>query len=97
MTKYPMKRSTLLYLVRQTATDYLPEMLETYLRLPPMYARFHEVTPGKTSRDLLVEQLTVLQGEMENILDDLHRDDAEALRAHGDFLKRKFDNGQPWL
>ncbi len=86
-----------LHLVRQTATDYLPEILETYLRLPPAYARFHEVTPGKTSRDLLLEQLDVLQTEMAAILDDLHRDDIEALRAHGDFLKSKFESGQSWL
>ena len=44
--------------VEQTIRGYLPNTLERYLRLPPVYARMHPVKDGKTAEVLLVEHLT---------------------------------------
>lgn len=86
-----------LHVVRQTATTYLPEMLENYLKLPPAFARFHPVKDGKTARDILVRQLEVLDRELKRILTDVYRNDTDALLAHGRFLEAKFATGAEWL
>ena len=86
-----------LHAIKQTAADYLPEMLETYLALPPAFARFHHVREGKTPRDILMEQLDLLDTEMEQILVSVHGRNMDALLAHGRFLKDKFATGRNWL
>lgn len=86
-----------LHVIKQTATDYLPNMLNTYLELPPAFARFHIIKGEKTPRDLLLDQLDILDNEMKSILTDLHTRDTEALMAHGVFLKNKFKAGSDWL
>jgi hypothetical protein len=87
-----------IHVIRQTALDYLPEMLETYLKLPTAYARLHTVRDGKTSKDLLLEQLEILDAEMQKVVIDLHKNDTQALITHGRFLKNKFRKGsEDWL
>jgi hypothetical protein len=76
--------------VRQTALDYLPTTLSTYLGLPPAYRRFHAVRDGKTAHDLLLEQLRLLDGKMKEIVANMHSNDAQALLANGRFLEEKF-------
>ena len=87
-----------IHVIRQTALDYLPQMLETYLKLPTAYARFHSIRNGKTPKDLLLEQLEILDAEMLNVVVDLHKNDTQALITHGRFLKDKFRKGSDvWL
>lgn len=86
-----------LHVIKQTVTDYLPDMLQTYLALPTAFARFHRVQGDKTSRDVLLEQLDILDREMQQIMIDLATRDTEALIAHGKFLKDKFAEGDGWL
>lgn len=81
------------HVIRQTATDYLPELLETYVRLPPAFARLHPVRKGKTARDLLNEQLGLIEDQLQTILADIHHRDTQALLSHGEFLKQKFQAG----
>ena len=86
------------HVIRQTALVYLPEMLETYLALPPAFARLHPVKDGKTATRILVEQLELLDTEMKKLSEDILRDDTEALLAHGAFLKEKFARPEnEWL
>ncbi|NOQ34854.1 MAG: hypothetical protein GQ569_03060, partial [Methylococcaceae bacterium] len=86
-----------LHIVKQTITDYLPEMLTTYLELPPAFARMHKTRNGKTSQQILIEQLNILDKQMAQIVVDINSKDAEALIAHGRFLKDKFANSGDWL
>jgi len=92
------------YSVMATATDYLPEALGGYLRLPRQWADSRPVDQGKTSLMLLIDQLDLLGGTMDRIFDAVVRVDADALVAHGRFLQEKFghassggslDLGQP--
>lgn len=76
--------------VRQTALSYLPETLEGYLRLPPAFARFHTIKDGKTPKQILLEQLDLMDERMKQIVSDFHRNDADRLLAHGRFLESKF-------
>lgn len=83
--------------IMQIASDYLPKMFENYLSLPPTFARVHPVKDGKTSKDLLVEQLDILDSQIKKIASDVYSNDAEALARHGQFLKDKFVQKEDWL
>jgi hypothetical protein len=78
------------FTVRQIATDYLPGALQTYLKLPASYRTRQAVDQRKTPQDVLVEQLTLLDGKMQEILVSVHQNDVQALLANGRFLKEKF-------
>jgi hypothetical protein len=79
-----------LFIIRQTALDYLPETLEYYMNLPPAYANLHPIRNGKTARQLLLEQLDLLDNEMQAIVADFHRNDSQKILAHSRFLEQKF-------
>ncbi|WP_226343803.1 hypothetical protein [Agilicoccus flavus] len=78
------------YSVMATATDYLPEAVGGYLRLPRRFADTRPVERGKTSLMVLVDQLDLLGSTMDQVFDAVCRDDAFALVAHGRFLAEKF-------
>lgn len=78
------------YVVMATATDYLPEALGGYLRLPRDWANSRPVDNGRTSLMVLIDQLDLLARTMDQVLDAVNRSDAAALVAHGRFLAEKF-------
>lgn len=78
------------YSVMATATDYLPEAVGAYLRLPRQWADSRPIENGKTSLMVLIDQLDLLATTMDKILDAVVRVDAEALIVHGRFLQEKF-------
>lgn len=73
-----------------TATSYLPEAVEAYLRLPRDFADRRVVDRGKTSLMVLCDQLDLLGVTLDRISDAVSRQDAAALVAHGQFLAEKF-------
>jgi len=77
------------FTVAETVTRYLPDALDSYLKLPPMYAVAHHIN-GKTPKQHLIGQLTLLDAKLKDIADDLFRDDAEDLALNGRFLEEKF-------
>jgi len=79
-----------LYTVRETIARYLPETLANYIALPPMFRVTRVLKDGKTARDLLMDQLTVLDDQMKEVVGNLARGDADALLANGQFLEAKF-------
>ncbi len=78
------------YNVMATATDYLPEAIGGYLRLPRQWADNRPVDRGKTSLMILIDQLDLLAATMDKVFDAVCRADADALIAHGRFLAEKF-------
>jgi hypothetical protein len=82
--------SPLLFIIDRIATDYLPTSLEAYLNLPRAYATSHPVQDGKTPTDVLLDQLALLENKMNEIADDIHRNDADRLLANGRFLEGRF-------
>lgn len=78
------------YSVMATATDYLPEAIGGYLRLPRSFADTRPVDRGKTSLMILIDQLDLLAATMDQVFDAVCREDAAALVAHGRFLQEKF-------
>lgn len=79
-----------LFTIRQTALEYLPEAIKNYLALPPGYATSTPVQNGKTARQLLGEQLDLLDEEMKEVVKDIANDDTQKLLIHGRFLADKF-------
>jgi hypothetical protein len=79
-----------LYTVRETVLRYLPETLANYVTLPPAFRATRVLKGGKTARDLLTEQLTILDDQLKDVVDNVARGDAEALLANGKFLESKF-------
>ncbi len=79
-----------LYTVRETIARYLPETLANYIALPPMFRLTRVLKDGKTARDLLMDQLAVLDEQMKEVVGNVARGDANALLANGQFLEAKF-------
>src|SRR5262245_32386556 len=79
-----------LYLVRETVLRYLPETLANYMALPPLFRTMHALNGGKTARELLGDQLDVLDVQMREVVGNVARGDAEALLTNGRFLEAKF-------
>jgi hypothetical protein len=85
-----------LYVVRQTALDYLPTTLQGYLNLPPVFRRMHPVRDGKTAHALLLEQLQLLDAKMKEALVSVHENDTQALLVNGRFLQERFGASTPF-
>ncbi len=92
VSKEPQQRHVLV----QTATDYLPNMLEHYLNLPPTFARFHPLKNGMTPRQILIEQLVLIEEQLKAMALNIHKGDTNALLAHSNFLKSKFEKDTTW-
>jgi hypothetical protein len=78
-----------LHIVRQTAADYLPRTIAAYLALPgdgdPVVA-----PTGKTALQELREQLQLLDAKLDDIAQDLQRQDLDRLLANRRFLEERF-------
>ena len=79
-----------LFTVRETVFRYLPETLANYVALPPAFRVTHALKDGKTARDLLRDQLALLDDKMREIVANVAASDADALVANGKFLETKF-------
>lgn len=82
--------SDLGYTLVATATDYLPEAIGAYQRLPRRYADTRPVDGAKTSLMVLVDQLDLLGLTMDRVFDAVYRQDARELVAQGRFIAEKF-------
>lgn len=82
--------SDLGYTIIATATDYLPEAIGGYQRLPRRYADTRPVDGAKTSLMVLVDQLDLLGMTMDRVFDAVFREDARELVAQGRFIAEKF-------
>ncbi len=80
-----------LFTVRQTVLSYLPETLANYVRLPPAFRASHVLAEGKTARQLLSEQLVLLDEQLGQVVANVAGSDAQALLANGQFLQARFN------
>ena len=85
-----------LHLVRQTASDYLPRTLNAFLAMKPDDVDKPLVSAGgKTAREELKAQLDLLDAKLDDIAQDLQRQDADRLLANRRFLEARFGDRQP--
>ncbi|MCV2357499.1 hypothetical protein LNV08_00760 [Paucibacter sp. TC2R-5] len=80
-----------LFTVRETVLSYLPETLANYVALPPAFRATHVLSEGKTARQLLGDQLALLDAKMKEVVVNVSGSDAKALLANGEFLHARFN------
>lgn len=78
------------FLIRQTALEYLPRALNAYLALPRAYAEKRTVANGRTPHDELLAQLQLLNSKMQEVADNIAKRDTDRLIANGRFLQERF-------
>jgi hypothetical protein len=78
-----------LYVVRQTAMDYLPTTLNAYLALPAGYAYEPMGRERKPALHVLWDQLCMLEAKLQEIEQGIHRRHADGLLANGRFLQER--------
>jgi hypothetical protein len=78
------------FIVQKTITDYLPSTLQAYLNLPRAYATLHRLSDGRTSAQVVLDQLTLLDGKLEEVAVAVNKNDSDALLANGRFLEDRF-------
>jgi hypothetical protein len=83
----PMSRD--LHIVRQTTADYLPRTVNAYLALPSDHDPF-DITTNERALHELRSQLKLLDTKLDEIAQDLQRQDMERLLANRRFLEERF-------
>ncbi len=83
--------------VVKTVESYIPDMLDRYVQLPVDFARNQKLRNGKTPREILVDQLDILDNELRALRNAAYERKTEELIAHGDFLKEKFARPDPFV
>jgi hypothetical protein len=78
------------YFVKAISTDYLPRTLDAYLALPPRGRERVAVADGKTPLQELREQLSMLDGKLDEIAEDFERRNVDRLIANRRFLEERF-------
>lgn len=79
-----------LYTVRETVLNYLPATLANFVALPPVFRASHVLQDGKTARQLMAEQLALLDAQLGEVVANVASADAQALLANGQFLQARF-------
>lgn len=80
-------------MLKQTVTRLLPDALETFLRLPPAYAKTHKLGNGQTAQQVLATQLQLLDEHVVTLEENLLSADVNSLLANGAFLQEKLQPG----
>jgi hypothetical protein len=79
-----------LFLVRQTASEYLPRTINAYLALPAQAADRPLAATGQTPHQELKAQLDLLDAKLDEIAQDLQSQDVDRLLANRRFLEERF-------
>jgi hypothetical protein len=79
-----------LHIVRQTASDYLPRTIDAYLAMPKHVAERPIGPDGKTPHQELKAQLDLLDAKLDEIAQDLQRQDLDRMLANRRFLEERF-------
>ena len=79
-----------IYAVRQTAMTYLPEALSKYISLPRGYAERQILDNGKTSHDVLLDQLRLMETKAHEVADAVIERSSQRLVTHGRFIADRF-------
>jgi hypothetical protein len=79
-----------LFVLRRTTEEYLPATLDAYLALPPEYDDRPVAPDGRTGLQVLRDQLRLLDAKLDEIADDLQRQNVDRLLANERFLEEHF-------
>ena len=78
------------FVIQRLVDDYLPTALNAYVSLPRAFAGTHRLPDGRTPRQVLLDQLTLLEKVVRDATEDASRGEADRLLAHERFLADRF-------
>jgi hypothetical protein len=83
-----------LYTVQQTAADYLPATVKTYLEVPTWSVNT-PTADGRTPAQILNSQLDLLEGKLDEIAEHVRKQRVDNLLANERFLEQNFGKPEP--
>ena len=78
------------FVIERMVDDYLPTALDAYLSLPRAFAGHHQLPDGRTPRQVLLDQLALLEKVARESADAASWEEADRLLAHDRFLADRF-------
>lgn len=78
------------YIVQQIVVDYLPKILETFLKIPPVYRKIYPSMTADSPEAIAIVQLELLKNQTKKISKIITDHNTTELRTHYRFLKSKF-------
>lgn len=78
------------HLVHRTLHEYLPWTLHSYLTIPPGSDDLVAAPDGRTTIQVLRDQLVLLEGRLDEVAGDLWQADVQRLLANERFLEEHF-------
>jgi len=78
------------YVISRMASNYLPDTLDAYLRLPRGYAETQKLDGGQTAHQMVAAQLDLLAQKTTEVTNAILKGDSDALAAQGRFLAERF-------
>jgi hypothetical protein len=79
-----------LFVLQRTASDYLPATVDAYLELRSETTAETTAPDGRTAVEVLKDQLGLLDSKLDEIAEDLQRENFDRLLANGRFLEERF-------
>ncbi|MEO3870908.1 hypothetical protein ABGB18_19020 [Nonomuraea sp. B12E4] len=83
-----------LHVVSQTIRQYLPASLQAYANLPRGYALTRGKGRERSAHEELLAQLALLDAQLRQVAEAIHRGDEQALRDQGRFLRDRFGGSE---
>jgi hypothetical protein len=80
---------SLSYDVRTTATEFLPQTLEAYTKMPPALRATIRID-DKNAAQMLADQIETLKIGLHDMMTNLAPKDMNKIAANGEFLRQKF-------
>lgn len=80
-----------MHTIKKIFDQYLPNLVNRYIKLPKRYAETVILGNKKTTKDMLMEQLTILDEQVVKIAHAIYENDTMALQTHGKLLEQKFE------
>ncbi len=77
------------YLIQQTALQYLPDALAAYIALPKRYTS-RDLPGRKNAHQMLLAQLDLMDEKLAEVTDAILARDAQRLEVYGRFIQEKF-------
>ncbi len=82
-----------IYLIQQTALNYLPTALEAYISLPKRYTS-RDLPGRKNAHQMLLAQLDLMDEKLAEVTDAILARDAQRLEVYGRFIQEKFGSSR---
>jgi len=83
------------HLVRRTLDEYLPATLHSYLSIPSGSDDLVAAPDGRTTIQVVRDQLTLLETKLDEVAGDLWQADVQRLLANERFLEDHFGRREP--